>query len=387
MSQPLLSTDAPRALILDLAVRFGGASTRALGLLSKLPAGQAALAALDGSPVAKRAHMLGLEVYTVGKSKADPRIVGRLVRLIRTGGFQVVDTQNPQAKLWGSLAAAQAKVALVSTLNSWYESEHGGSVKGRLYQRLERVSRREADMFIAVSPDIQRRLLASGVPEGAVALILNAVDIDPAVIPSDREWLCREFGLPEGAYVCCAVGRLVEAKGFSYLIASFSRLAETCPDLYGLIIGEGRLNRELESQIERLGLQDRVRLLGFREHDQTLAIIKACDLFVMPSLSEGTPVSLLEAASMGLPIVATRVGGIPDLLNHEQEGLLVEPRKEEALATAIAYLHDHPDVAVRLGAQARQRVVRDFNLSKQAEATQNVYRLAWERSQQYYQRR
>jgi glycosyltransferase involved in cell wall biosynthesis len=358
-----------------------------LGLLSKLPAGQAALAALDGSPVAERAHTLGLEVHTVGKNKADPRIVGRLVRLIRRGGFQVVDTQNPQAKLWGSLAAVQAKVALVSTLNSWYESEHGGSLKGHLYQTLERVSRREADMFIAVSPDIRHRLLASGIPEEAVALILNAVDIEPATILSDRDRLCREFDLPEGAYICCAVGRLVEAKGFSYLIAGFKRLTETYPDLYCLIVGEGYLYKRLAELIAQLGLETRVRLLGFREHEQTLAIVKACDLFVMPSLSEGTPVSLLEAASMGLPIVATHVGGIPALLTHEQEGLLVEPASQEALITAIAYLHDHPETASRLGAQARQRVIRDFSLSEQAKATQNVYRLAWERCQQYHQRR
>ena len=113
-----------RALIVDLSTKFGGASMRALDLIRGMPEGQAALAGLEGSPSIKRAADLGIEVYAVGSRKFDPLIVKRLVRLARSKGFNVIDTQNPQSKLWGTLAARHAKAALVSTLNSWYFAEH-----------------------------------------------------------------------------------------------------------------------------------------------------------------------------------------------------------------------------------------------------------------------
>ena len=105
-----------RALVIDLSTKFGGASMRALDLIKGMPDGLAALAVLDGSPSARRAEDLGIEVYAVGSRKFDPFIVNRLVRLARTKGFNVFDTQNPQSKLWGTVAARIAKAALVSTL-------------------------------------------------------------------------------------------------------------------------------------------------------------------------------------------------------------------------------------------------------------------------------
>jgi hypothetical protein len=108
-----------RTLVVDLSTRFGGATMRALDLIKGMPDGQAALAGLEGSPATRRAADLGLEVYTVGRSKCDPLILKRLIRLAQTKGFNIFDTQNPQSKLWGTLAARITKAGLVSTLNSW----------------------------------------------------------------------------------------------------------------------------------------------------------------------------------------------------------------------------------------------------------------------------
>lgn len=369
-----------RSLIVDLSVRFGGASVRAIGLLQAFPSGQAALATLDNSPVAVEATARDLEVYPVGRHKADPRIAARISRLVRTGGFQVLDSQNTQSKFWSTVAAQRTGAALVSTLNSWYESEHGGRPKGLVYQTIERLTTRFTDMFIAVSTDINRRLLNQGVPDNAVAMIPNAVKIDPGGIDVDGKWLRATYRLPPGARVCCAVGRLVEAKGYAHLIRGIAGINDK--DQHCLIVGGGRLHSELTALILRLGERERIHLLGFRDRMEALKIIKAADIFLMPSVTEGTPIALLEAAALSRPIVASRVGGIPDIVSHGKHALLVQPGNELEIADAIQKLYAQPDLARDLGKRAHDHIIENYSVNTQAGFTQRAYELALTRSRQ-----
>jgi glycosyltransferase involved in cell wall biosynthesis len=375
------ATRSPRILIIDLAHRFGGASVRALGLLSRLPPGRGALATLAGTPVTECARAMGLDVHMVGASKFDPRIPARLAPLIRKGQFKVLDAQNPQSILWSRLASARTGSALVSTLNSLPEIEYRAMLRGRAYQLLRRASRNGTDLFIAVSSEIRTKLKAEGIPDQAIALIPNAVDINPNTISADAAWLCKTYQLRERWPVCCAAGRLVEAKGFRYLISSIDLLRRAGRKLYCLIVGEGHLRHSLAKQISRLNLQNHVRLLGFRDHTETLKIIKACDLFVIPSLTEGAPIALLEAAALARPIVASRVGGIPDILTDREHGLLVDPRDEIGLAGALAWLCDRTIEAAGLAARARERIAREYNFQVQTEALERAYNTAWARRQ------
>jgi len=372
-------TDHLRVLIVDLSMRFGGANMRCLGLLQAFPPGEIALAAVAGSPMAKRAAARGFQVYSVGCHKADPCIHFRLLRLVRFGGFQVLDAQNPQSKFWSSSVARRCGVALVSTLNSWYENEHQGNLRGRLYQALERLTSNVTDMYIMVAPEIRERLLLWGLPGDALALIPNAVGFDPDAVERDHDWLCKSFNLPKDAKVCCAVGRLAEAKGHQLLISAVA--TADIPKLHCLIVGEGRLRNKLEGLIARLGLEKCVHLLGFQEPEQVHRIIKSSDVYVMPSLTEGTPIALLEAALLGSPIVASRVGGVPKLVRHFEHALLVEPRNELSLAGAIRRMFERPSLAAELGRKAREHVSREFSLESQQKATQAVYYQARERAQ------
>lgn len=375
-------TSLPRTLIVDLSLRYGGASSRVLALLSKLPPRRSALACLDQGAITQRAHELGLQVHTVGTRKADPLIPGRLADLISEHDYQVIDTQNVQSKLWGSIAAGRTDAALVSTINSWYSVEHGASFKGRLYQFIELATNRHLDLYITVSAADKRQLLEAGIPEKAITLIPNAIEVDDASVPTDRAAFLRGFGLPERSVVCCAVGRLVWAKGYDILIEAMAQLAPEYPHLYCLILGEGAWRTNLETQIAQAGLQGRIRLVGFRAPMETLSIVKTCDVFVMPSHSEATPIALLEAAAMGRPILATRVGGIPDLVSDDEQALLIPPGDVSALATGLSRLIDNPQLAARLGVAAQRRMRKDFSLQTMVDATTRAYRRAWARRQE-----
>jgi len=371
-----LDLEPTRALLIDLSRHFGGASKRALALLGGLSGEQGALAVLQGSPISRLAADHQYDCHVIARHKLDVRIPKKLGHLIQRHRFQVIDTQNPQSQLWGCLAAARSGVALVSTLNSWYFDEHGGNWKGRLYQTLQQITNPGVDLFIAVSGEIRERLLSSGIDEERIALIPNAVTLEPSSIARDRPTLCREFDFPPDAQVCCAVGRLVEAKGYANLLAAMARIAESHPRSRCLIIGDGGLYQTLARRIRQLGLQQRVRLTGFQPPDRTASLLKSSDLFVMPSISEGTPVALLEAAALGKPIAASRAGGIGSIVRHDEHALLVAPGDEAALAGALATLFDHPDLAHRLGSTAQTHVLSHFGLASQVETTRKAYQRA-----------
>ncbi|NOZ72339.1 MAG: glycosyltransferase family 4 protein [Chloroflexi bacterium] len=372
------SDSLPKALIVDLSQRYGGSTSRVLSLMANTTSGKIGLAGLEKSAVTRQAVKLGLPVHIVGRHKGDPRILPRLIHLIRREKYDVLDTQNIQSKFWGSLAAYLTHTALVSTLNSWYTSEHGrGSLKGRLYMTLELMTNRGLDLYITVSERDRQALRRAGIPEEDIELIYNAVDIDPGVIPADPRWLRTHFDLPAQSIVCTAVGRLVPVKGYDVLIRAVQRIAAQVPQLACLIIGRGECEEALTRQIRQAGLEHRVRLAGYHDRSTVLAAVKASDIFVMPSRYEGTPIALLEAAALGCPILATDRGGIPELVSHEKHALLVPADDPDALAQALARLSTDRAYARQLARNARRRIRSDFNTDAQIRATWNAYKKAW----------
>ncbi len=364
----------PRVLIVDLSKRFGGTCMRSLRLLEALAQWRPGLACLEGSMLMELAVEKGYEVYPVAGKKTDPRVLRNIVVTIRREGFHVLDAQNVQSKFWSFLAAAVTGRALVSTLNSWYLKEHKARLRGRIYHLVERITSKYTDRYVAVSSEIGRRLIESGLPESRVAYVPNAVGRELASIAGDRHWLMRMTGVPRDAQVCCSVGRLVEAKGYDDLIKSFALLKERAP--YCIIVGDGHLRPHLDKLIIENGLSGRVLLLGLQSPEDTLRFMRACDVFVLSSRSEGTPIVILEAGALAMPIVATNVGGIPDMVIDHEHALLVDPGDINAISNAVQMLTEKAELATRLGRNVQKRIFDVFSLEKQAIAMLDVYSAA-----------
>lgn len=368
-----------QVLLIDLSKRYGGASVRALTLAFHMQPG-VVIAGLENSPVVKIAQDRNIPTRTVGKSRLDPLIPFRLRKIIRQEGFQIIDTQNIQSKFWANLAAVITDVAFVSTLNSAYEEEQGGSFKGKFYATLDRWTNSRTNRYIAVSRPIQNELLKTGIPAEMIDLVTNAVDLEDisrAEEAASTRWLTRkQLGIPGDAFVCSSVGRLVYAKGFEDFIDAFARSSEQMPNLYGLIAGEGSLRPVLSEQIKAAGLESRFQLLGHREPKEVNNILKASDVFVISSRSEGVPFALLEAAAAGLPIVATRCGGIPDVLEDNVDALLVPVGDVRGIASAMMKIGIDRYMAKGLGRKAREKIQRDYSIQKQIEGTERAYRSA-----------
>ena len=203
-------------------------------------------------------------------------------------------------------------------------------------------------------------------------MIANGIDGQEYSLITDerRSEQRRKMGLTGGP-VLGIVARLSDVKGHAVLIGAMPRILAATPRARLLIVGEGRMEAALREQVRDLGLEPAVRF--YPVADRTAEVLAALDVFVLPSLQEGLGLSVMEAQAAGLPVVASRVGGIPSLITDGETGRLVEPGDQEALAQAVMDCLSNPDQSRDMGRRAREEVLRSFSAEQMAEATLRVY--------------
>jgi glycosyltransferase involved in cell wall biosynthesis len=226
------------------------------------------------------------------------------------------------------------------------------------------------DVFIAASELIASILERDGIDRDRVEVVhdgvdLAAIDQRPAVDAHGAFWL------PHGSPLVGNVAALVPHKGQRHLVAAAALVVRKMPDARFLLIGEGELREALDRQIKTLGLERHVFLTGFR--DDALGLMKSLDVFVMSSVTEGLGSAILEAMACERPVVGTLTGGIPEAVVDEATGLLVPPRDETALASAIHRLLEDPDLRQTFGRAGRARVADAFGVDRLVEGTARVY--------------
>jgi glycosyltransferase involved in cell wall biosynthesis len=207
---------------------------------------------------------------------------------------------------------------------------------------------------------------------GKVRRIYNGIDLSrftPGAYPTN---LRRALGLPPGVPVVGSVGRFVPYKGYHYLLEAARLVGKKIPQARWVLVGDGELRAALEAQCRTLGLERIVRFAGWREDiPDCLAL---CDIFVLPSLGEHFGRVLVEAMAMAKAVVATDAGGVPEIVIHDETGLLVPPADPQALAEAVLSLLQDPTRAARLGAAGRRRAENEFSLAHHVEAVEALYR-------------
>lgn len=217
-----------------------------------------------------------------------------------------------------------------------------------------------------------------GVAQERLHCVPNGVDAEvfrPDVVPA-RPTLRAQLGLAQDVPLMGFVGRLSPEKGPELFVQAAQLLQRRCPQMHAVLVGEGPLHSALAQQIEDAGLAARVHLAGGCE--DMSGLYPQLQLLVCSSHSEAMPLAVMQAMAAGLPVIATRVGGVPDLVVHGETGWLVPPRDAQALATQAAALLDRPARAQAMGAAARQRAQQQFALGHSAAAMQGLYRaLVW----------
>jgi glycosyltransferase involved in cell wall biosynthesis len=230
---------------------------------------------------------------------------------------------------------------------------------------------RSVSLFVAISTAIRDILLAFGVPLERLRLVPSGVDFARAPEGAGAA-VRREFGVARGQPLVGNVGALVDHKGQRYLVEAAALVLRERPDARFAIVGEGELESDLKARAKALGLGDRLLFTGFRR--DVPAILDALDLFVMSSHLEGLGTIVLDALAAGKPVVGTRAGGIPEIIEHESHGLLVPPRDAAALAAAILRVLADPALAARLASQGRARALEGFSADAMVAGNLAVYR-------------
>ena len=270
------------------------------------------------------------------------------------------------SNVWASVLGRVAAVpAIVAHEHMW------GYTASRTRPLVDReLIARLSDAFIAVSDEGRRQMIETErIPPTDIVLIRNGI---PALPRVDRSSARRALGLPEEAQVVGSVGHLRSEKAFEVLVAAAAAARSDAPGLRVIIAGEGPERGRLEGLISELGLSQTVDLLG--ERDDVATILGACDVAVCCSAFEGGPLSVMEYMDAALPVVASDVGGLPEMVEDEVTGILVPPRDPAAIARALTRLLGDPELRSRMGVEARARRERDYDIDSWARALESLYR-------------
>jgi L-malate glycosyltransferase len=235
---------------------------------------------------------------------------------------------------------------------------------------LSRWKYRQVDCFICASEAIRQMLIGDGVPSARAVTVHEGIDIE-RVERAEPANLHADFWLPHQAPIVGNVAALVPHKGQRHLIDAAKTVVQQVPDARFVIAGEGELRPALERQIKESHLEKHVLLAGFRP--DVLSVHKAFDIFVMSSVTEGLGTSLLDAMAAGKPIVATRTGGIPEVVADGETGLLVAPRDHDALAEAVVCLLTDAELRRRMGEAGRARARALFSAEGMVQNTLHLY--------------
>jgi glycosyltransferase involved in cell wall biosynthesis len=251
--------------------------------------------------------------------------------------------------------------------------EHPGRLKGIFYEGVNRLTMSKADHFIAVSDYLRAELMGWGIARDRITVVPNGVRLSQ---PSDTERNAarRELGFSLADRVIGTVGRLEPAKGHRYLLEALKILIRKWPQVKCVLVGSGRLEDELRAFVADHSLGNHVLFTGFR--DDVSRLLQAFDIFVLPSITEGIPFALLEACAYAKPVVATRVGGVPEVIADGWSGRLVEAGDVVGLADAIGALLCDQAQARQLGQRAAAEVANRYSMTSMIEGTEQAYRVA-----------
>lgn len=318
-------------------------------------------------PLEAEARRRSIPVETF-RMRPGPNLAGALaiLRFAQRQGVDLLHAHGYKANiLFGLMPRPLRRLPLVSTVHGWTSTS--GWSRMRLYEWLDGLSLRGADQIVLVNSAMAAhpRLL----PLGQRCRV-----VDNGIAPSSGSALSPEDELAafcRQGFTLCAIGRLSPEKGFDVLLSALANLTPQYPDLRLVLFGEGGQRPVLEQQIQRLGLQRRVRLPGYCA--TVRSYLPLCRALVLSSLTEGLPIVVLEAMQAKVPIIASAVGGVPEVLAQGQAGLLVPAGDVAALTAAIDQLLTEPDAATTRVAEAWRRVCEHYSSGAMARKYQTVY--------------
>ena len=375
----MLNSKMPPIRVVRLIARLnvGGPAIHTILLTKLLPperfattliTGQVSPAEGDMGYLAAEQQIAPLMIPELGREinwRGDLVACWKIFRTLRRLRPTIVHTHTAKAGMLGRLAAKMAGVPIIiHTFHGHVFHSYFSPTKTRLFLGIERILARFTDQIITVSPKQRAEILGYGIGTAEkVRAIGLGLQLDPFVnCAAVRGRLRQELQLAPDVPLIGIVARLVPVKGHHYFLAAAQQVAAARPTAHFLIVGDGELRAALERQTQQLDIQANVHFLGFRR--DLPEIYADLDIVALSSLNEGLPVTLIEAQAAGRPVVATAVGGVSDLVQHEIAGLVTPPRDSAALAQGLLRLLAlSPAERAQMGRAGRAAVYPTYHIS------------------------
>lgn len=347
---------------------FGGQEEWVLRLTTALAkrGHRIGISCYPNSPVSRKTEDMGLLQWPLRiRNSLDPKAILGLLRIIRRKGIEVIHTHDAKTT-WTAYFASRLSLrrpVLVRTRHLIHHSKYAFP-----YTFL-------SDRVVPVSQHLRNYLVEDlGVSPSKVVVISPGVDTDLFNAETTDPTVRKEFGIPRGVPVIGTVAFLRDEKGHRFLVEAARTVLQRHADTYFLFVGSGSKTQEgvLRGMITQRGMEDHFVFTGYRTDIPRL--LAAMDIFVLPSIREAMGISIVEAMAMKKPVIASRTGGIPEVLVNEETGLLVPPGDPVALADAILFLLSHPTLGQKWGENGRQRVEKGYSLESACNQTVALYR-------------
>jgi glycosyltransferase involved in cell wall biosynthesis len=301
----------------------------------------------------------------------------RVAQIIRRVRPDIVHTHTAKAGAVGRVAALLAgtrRPVVVHTFHGHVLRGYFGRAGTLLFRAIETLLARTTDRLIAVSPEVLDELVSLHVaPRGKFSVVRLGIELEPRVrFDGDAAEVRRRHGIPAGKFVVGWFGRMTAVKRTDDLLTMLAGVRERGIDALLLLVGDGDDRERLEQRAHDLGLARSCLFVGYQEDVAPWYAI--CDAVVLTSASEGTPVTIIEALAAGRPVVATRVGGVPDVVDEGETGFLVRPGDTHALAERLEILARDPERRAAMGQAGQERTLTRYTVERLVEDMDELYR-------------
>ena len=348
-----------------LSLEYGGLEKVVINLAERLDREKfhTSICCLDKlGELAEEAKEKGIKVVMVKRRPGiDFFLPFRLAHILKKERVNLLHTHNMGPLFYGSLAAWLARVPIVLNTRHGRERKIGSQWIWRLNNEI-----------ITISEDAKKELsISNRINSEKIRVIYNGIETKQYITKTNIYKVKKVLNI-NSTLVIGTVARLSPEKDQFTLLEAFSKIAQMVDSVKLVIVGDGILRQELERRSKSLGIKDKVLFLGFRQNISE--ILSIFDVFVLSSLTEGIPLTLLEAMAAGKPVVATNVGGNPEVVVDGETGFLVPPKNPEKMAEAIITLLKNEELAMKMGEAGRKRVEEKFSLERMVREYEEIYR-------------
>lgn len=314
------------------------------------------------NPLLEVAASFGLKTCLIPTERAfDKKGVYALKQIIEEHKIDMLCPQDYRANVYAFLATRGLNIPLGATVHGYA----GNTNKVRLYEFLDRIVLRAMHKIVCVSDALRTRLRRYGLSDRKLNRVYNSID------PEEILPVASNGGGKSKSHIVCSVGRLSVEKGHRFLLNAWRYVVEHLKNAQLVLVGDGPEMPKLLRQAQALGIESSVRFIGHTS--RPLDYLRECDVFVLPSLTEGLPIALLEACAIGKPVIASNVGGVGEVVIPGYNGLLVRSKQPMEIASAIIDILTHVEVAVAMGAHGRQLIEEKFSFKRNVPLLEEVY--------------